>query len=835
MASLTSTVTMALVDNVTKPARTVAQALKDAERAAEQVGKGLQGSGATDRLATSLAKLKANAKDVGQVAAAMRDFAKAEGLAADKSQWTKTQSAAVRQWETQTISALRAVKREEVAFNRSLSRPGAPGGFGSNIAAGMSSVGAGELARLREARRLSAGMSGAGLAAAVAALPPESASVSAMMAALSGNALAQSRLTRGMSAAGGAAQAEKAAAAEALKQKEAAAAAGGTSLIPLGGGLLPMAGAYGAYEGASHLIHAGIERQHVRVGAQNAGIGTDELKRAEAAAIAAAKGAPNLSATQILELYKEGRSAVQDPREMLHLIPELAKAASVLKGSGVENANIADLVKGGESLGLMNDPKRFHAFVEGQVKAMQVMGKTISTEQIYEAAKYSKSAGATLTDDFLNTTLPSLIQEMHGSSAGDAMAMLVKTLRGGIQNKHIPVQKLNELGLLEDPSKIKKNKAGQIMGYGGKVVGDETLASDPRKWFQEIFKPAAEKAGYVTLSDQVRLLNQTLPGTAANLGRVFLQQEKALEQHRRNYQAAPGLDESVANQTRDAKAASMELKAAFDDLGAAVAASPAIGSGLHGVAEAVRSLAGVVAGSESLNPLQAAEDKAKKIAEEQGRKATVGDIAKQFFGGLFGGGASDDPRPWMKGWQERRDANKKFFADPSVINAAPSFAASSIGIGGFPWAPAMGVHGGIAPNPGIPAFLQMQAWSPTLDIVGLKSKALEGENLGDEMKERLSFTAMPMVDTSHFEQAKQDAVETKTAIDGLNVTVTPMVDASSINAARADVAALLGDIKKAEHGALSFGAKLKADSARLSGLFGKVSRGNFTTAGVQGD
>ena len=60
MANMQSTLTIGLVDNVSKPARTVAQALKDAERAAEQVAKGLQGTGATDRFSASLSKLKAS-------------------------------------------------------------------------------------------------------------------------------------------------------------------------------------------------------------------------------------------------------------------------------------------------------------------------------------------------------------------------------------------------------------------------------------------------------------------------------------------------------------------------------------------------------------------------------------------------------------------------------------------------------------------------------------------------------------------------------------------------------------------------------------------------------
>lgn len=353
-------------------------------------------------------------------------------------------------------------------------------------------------------------------------------------------------------------------------------------------------GVHGAFHGTREAIVKGAERQHVRVGAQNAGIGAEELGRLEAASVAARKGAQNLSVTEILELAKEARSAVQHTEEVFHLLPDLAKAASILKGGGISNANIADLVKGGESLGLMNDPHRFHAYLEGQVKAMNVMGRTISTDQIYEAAKYSKAAGATLSDRFLNTALPSLIQEMHGSSAGDALSMMTKTFRGGMQHKHLPVERLNELGLLEDPSKIRRaKKTGQIMGYAGKLKGDDLLASDPDRWVQEYLKPAAMRNGLTSLADLTKLASEILPSTAANLVRIFLQQEETLKNHAKLYQSAPGLDEASRNQRGDPVSGMKAVTAAFDDLASAVTKPHMenVAKGLDTVAEGVRSLA----------------------------------------------------------------------------------------------------------------------------------------------------------------------------------------------------------------------------------------------------
>lgn len=123
MARLTSTLTMQLVDNVSKPARSVAQALKDAERQAKAVAKGMADTGASDKLVKSLSRLALSKKDIEQVSSAWKDYAKSAGLAGGAANWTKSQAAAVRNWEAQTLASLRAVKREQAAFQRAVAKP----------------------------------------------------------------------------------------------------------------------------------------------------------------------------------------------------------------------------------------------------------------------------------------------------------------------------------------------------------------------------------------------------------------------------------------------------------------------------------------------------------------------------------------------------------------------------------------------------------------------------------------------------------------------------------------------------------------------------------------
>jgi TP901 family phage tail tape measure protein len=243
--SLTSSIDIKLIDDVSKPARTVEQALKDAERAAKAAAKGMAETKASDRFVKSLAQLKLSAKDIETVAAAWKDFAKAEGLADDASKWTKQQIADVREWERAQLAALREVKREQEAFYRETTaaaraaQAAAPAGMIS----GMSAFGSANLESIRQreelaaaARRVTTGMSTAGALAmqqAVAAAAAEAHAKAArpateMMRRMSQNEMANERLKGGMSGAG------KAAAGVEIGAAEVAAAGGALGGIGLG-------------------------------------------------------------------------------------------------------------------------------------------------------------------------------------------------------------------------------------------------------------------------------------------------------------------------------------------------------------------------------------------------------------------------------------------------------------------------------------------------------------------------------------------------------------------------------------------------------------------------
>ena len=169
MGNINSTLTMSLIDNVSKPARTLAQALTDVEKSEKAVAKALSGTNLDGGFQKKLANMKASAKELEQVNKMWREFAVQNKLSRSPSYWTADDLSKIKTWKSGVISSLREVRREETAFQRSIARVASQGM--SPVTAAMSAAGAGRYERLLLNDRIRAGMSGAGLATMSARTP----------------------------------------------------------------------------------------------------------------------------------------------------------------------------------------------------------------------------------------------------------------------------------------------------------------------------------------------------------------------------------------------------------------------------------------------------------------------------------------------------------------------------------------------------------------------------------------------------------------------------------------------------------------------------------------
>lgn len=130
MGILTSSVKISLIDDVSKPARTVAQALRDAVSQMKNVNKAMGGSGSAmgEGFKKQLAGLNLTKKELAQVRLEWMKYAKEQRVALGDD-WLKKNAAGVRAWKSQVIAATRAARREHIAEAKALA-VAAKGGTG---------------------------------------------------------------------------------------------------------------------------------------------------------------------------------------------------------------------------------------------------------------------------------------------------------------------------------------------------------------------------------------------------------------------------------------------------------------------------------------------------------------------------------------------------------------------------------------------------------------------------------------------------------------------------------------------------------------------------------
>jgi muramidase (phage lysozyme) len=105
-----------LIDDVSAPAKKVAEALRAAEAQAKALTAAAKDAGITDRLTQAMKRLGATAADIRTVGNAWQDYTRQAGLAANASEWTKIEARNVKNWENQNIAALRNVIRERKTY-----------------------------------------------------------------------------------------------------------------------------------------------------------------------------------------------------------------------------------------------------------------------------------------------------------------------------------------------------------------------------------------------------------------------------------------------------------------------------------------------------------------------------------------------------------------------------------------------------------------------------------------------------------------------------------------------------------------------------------------------
>ena len=336
-------------------------------------------------------------------------------------------------------------------------------------------------------------------------------------------------------------------------------------------GVAGYASAHGVISGGERVLEKGSELQTEKLLMRNAGISPTEVVRITDQALRLSAIVGNVSQTKVMETAKELRSMIADPAELGKVLDPIIRAKSVLDGmdtTGASSEGIAQLLKAGELVGAAKDPERLTKLIDGWVKVMQVSGKTVNPEQIFEFVKYSKTAGATLSDRFLTTVGPSILQELGGSTTGNDIAMMSKTIANGFGKNHTSMREAARIGLI-NPGDIDYLKTGEAKGLKPgtehAVAGDKLFQTDPDKWVYEVLLPLMKTAGIKSQEDQLSFVQRTFTGTSADFIAKTITQRQAYDTHAENYGNAAGLA-AVGNNASSAAVGLSSLNTAIGNL-----------------------------------------------------------------------------------------------------------------------------------------------------------------------------------------------------------------------------------------------------------------------------
>jgi hypothetical protein len=331
-----------------------------------------------------------------------------------------------------------------------------------------------------------------------------------------------------------------------------------------------------------------------------AGVPEEDISRSRDLSSTLAARYPNLSRAEILERYKEARSVLLHSEEALTELPIVAQTNSALKAlekaGRVEAGSSQGLgfaLKGGEVLGLAQNPARLRSYLDAFVKAKQVMGELITPEQIYDFATNVKSSGALLSDRFLHTTAMSLTGELRGMRAGTGIDQFIKQITGGFQGQqHSAAKEFLSLGLL-GRGDFDQSKGGKILGlkHGSHVAGWKWAQTDPDFWVKNYLLPAMKMKGITDEQEQLALVKKMFTSSrAADIVSKLITQAQSYENHAKLMGDASGLNST--NLFRDDPLVQLQSLTEAVSNFAATLTEPIMTTAAHAMDYIARSVAG---------------------------------------------------------------------------------------------------------------------------------------------------------------------------------------------------------------------------------------------------
>jgi hypothetical protein len=370
-------------------------------------------------------------------------------------------------------------------------------------------------------------------------------------------------------------------------------------------GVAAIAVGVGIFKGLAGLIEHGSELIHVQQQLAATGVSQAEatMAQAEAWRVSAKYG---LEVSKVLGDIKEAQMVFGSTEHAIEFIDPLEKMRVVMnavtEGSGNKVADsVYEMARAGELKGLQG-PEQFMSYFDGMTKAITASGGKVTPQAFMMATQYGKLASKGWDEEFYTKYLPSMIQEMRPSTAGQSLMSLYGTLAQGKASKRA-IMNMEDLGLIGDPSKIIHGSGGDPTGMNpGAVIGTPELIANPFLWAQKYLRPLLEKK----LGHEIKAGDQEaialLGGMFGNRNSAAAVSSLLLESNRIQKDAglmgrASGLNGADTFLAKDPTTVMNNFKASWDNLLTSMGAplvEPAL-KGMNMIADGMKAVTSVIA------------------------------------------------------------------------------------------------------------------------------------------------------------------------------------------------------------------------------------------------
>ena len=245
--------------------------------------------------------------------------------------------------------------------------------------------------------------------------------------------------------------------------------------------------------------------------AKAAGMSQLEIANATSAAWKTTGTVMTTTAAENLKSIRELRMVFGDTASAVTFLPQMQKIQAVLDsvlhgqgGVGSKDVGFA-VAKALELRGASMNVANFQAQADLITKGVIASGGKVTPQMLLQAQKYAGVGGTSFNNDFMWGILPTLTQEIGGSTTGNSLTSMYRAVVGG----HMPKATLklwSQLGLA-DTSHANVGADSAFVSPSN-IKGSGLFKNNPFEYIQQVLIPALVAHGITDRQDQSSAIDQ---------------------------------------------------------------------------------------------------------------------------------------------------------------------------------------------------------------------------------------------------------------------------------------------------------------------------------------